>query len=107
MSPSNPIANIIYEADNRMELSLTMKEEVRVVAFQMPPDKAPRPNGFPTLFFQEFWEIVGDDVWDPVDASTNKKMFWNTSTEDSFPGFQRNLTLLPPIFGLSHFATLT
>ena len=37
-------------------------EEVTVVLFQMSPSKAPGIDGFPTDFFQRFWEIVGEDV---------------------------------------------
>ena len=34
-------------------------EEIRTALFQMNPSKAPGFDGFPTDFFQRFWDIVG------------------------------------------------
>lgn len=36
--------------------------EVKTALDQMQGDKAPGPDGFPTLFYQKFWDIVGSDV---------------------------------------------
>jgi hypothetical protein len=33
-------------------------EEVKEAIFQMEKNKAPRPNGFPTEFYQKFREII-------------------------------------------------
>lgn len=35
-------------------------KEVRVAIFQMGPHKAPGIDGFPTHFFQNYWEIMGN-----------------------------------------------
>ena len=35
--------------------------EVRDALFQMPPTKAPGPNGMSAIFFQTYWHIVGND----------------------------------------------
>lgn len=41
-------------------------EEVEAVVFGMKKDKAPKPNGFPIKFYQEFWEIVKLDLFEVV-----------------------------------------
>ncbi|KAA3490115.1 reverse transcriptase [Gossypium australe] len=38
------------------------EKEVRMVLKGMGPTKAPGPDGFPTLFFQKYWHIVGKEV---------------------------------------------
>jgi hypothetical protein len=37
-------------------------EEVKTALFQMSPQKAPGPDGFPAQFFQEHWDICSDKV---------------------------------------------
>ena len=37
-------------------------EEVKTALFQMGPTEAPRPDGMNALFYQKFWQIVGDTV---------------------------------------------
>lgn len=34
---------------------------MRDALFQMPPTKAPGPNGMSAIFFQTYWHIVGND----------------------------------------------
>ncbi|KAL5740040.1 hypothetical protein ACOSQ2_029220 [Xanthoceras sorbifolium] len=38
------------------------RAEVRAAVFDMGPNKAPGPDGFHALFFQKFWNVVGEDV---------------------------------------------
>ena len=38
------------------------REEVELALRQMAPLKAPGPDGMPPIFFQKFWNIIGDDV---------------------------------------------
>ncbi|KAK6162982.1 hypothetical protein DH2020_002823 [Rehmannia glutinosa] len=47
---------------NQHLLSDFTREEVTKALFQMYPLKSPGPDGFPALFYQKFWNIVGDDV---------------------------------------------
>ena len=42
------------------------REEVELALKQMAPLKAPGPNGMPPIFFQKFWNTVGDDVVEAV-----------------------------------------
>ncbi|KAK1592432.1 hypothetical protein Q3G72_024855 [Acer saccharum] len=37
-------------------------EEIRTALFQMNPTKAPSSDGFPTEFYQKFWNVVGKDL---------------------------------------------
>ena len=36
--------------------------EVQQAIKQMVPLKAPGPDGMPLLFYQHYWNLVGDDV---------------------------------------------
>lgn len=39
------------------------RNEVKVATFQMGSLKAPGSDGFPGLFYQKYWHIVGEDVF--------------------------------------------
>ena len=39
-----------------------LEEEVRQAIFQMEPNKAPGPDGFPAEFYQKIWDIIMDDL---------------------------------------------
>ncbi|KAF7807126.1 putative ribonuclease H protein At1g65750 family [Senna tora] len=38
------------------------KFEIETALFQMKGSKAPGPDGMPPIFFQQFWDTVGDDI---------------------------------------------
>ena len=38
------------------------KEEIIQAISQMHPTKAPGPNGMSTMFYQKYWDIIGEDV---------------------------------------------
>ena len=38
------------------------KVEVEIALTQMAPLKAPDPNGMPPIFFQHYWDSIGDDI---------------------------------------------
>ena len=37
-------------------------EEIKDAVFRLPKGKASGPDGLPTEFFQNYWEVVGSDV---------------------------------------------
>ncbi|XP_029150754.1 uncharacterized protein [Arachis hypogaea] len=45
-------------------LKPVMLLEVKAAVDSMSPFKAPGPDGFQAYFFKEFWDVVGQDVWD-------------------------------------------
>lgn len=56
------------------------RSEVLSSLQQMYPSKAPGPDGLPTLFYQRFWDIVGDGITDavlPVLNGSNILPDWN------------------------------
>jgi len=63
-----PVLNIIQPCITMEDnLSLTepiTKEELKQALFQMPPDKSPRSNRFNPAFFQKFWHLCGDDIFE-------------------------------------------
>lgn len=68
--PDREIEDVVSLVDpivsNDMNDALTKlvsRNEVRVAAFQMGPLKAPGSDGFPGLFYQKYWHIVGEDVF--------------------------------------------
>jgi hypothetical protein len=38
------------------------EDEVKKAVFQMEHNKAPGPNGFPAEFYQNFWEVIKEDL---------------------------------------------
>ena len=51
------------------------KEEVEVALKQMAPLKAPGPDVMPPIFFQHYWDSVGDDIAKVVLFCLNSKEF--------------------------------
>ena len=56
------IPRTITEEVNAWLEAKYIREEVEWALKQMEPLKAPGPNGLPSLFFQKYWQDVGDDV---------------------------------------------
>jgi hypothetical protein len=87
-----PVLSIISprvsaEDNARLEAPIT-KEEVRVALFQMHPDKSPGPDGFNPAFYQNFWDLCGDDVFKSVKEWLARGYFPSTLNET-------NICLIP------------
>lgn len=56
----------LTENDRSALMNPVSKEEVWGALNSMKPFKAPGPDGFQAVFFKQYWDIVGDDVWKMV-----------------------------------------
>ncbi|MCI05069.1 endonuclease/exonuclease/phosphatase family protein [Trifolium medium] len=69
-SMHDPVLNLISpkitQEDNEYLVAEITKEEVKNALFQMHPDKAPGPDGFNPAFYQHFWELCGNDIFEAV-----------------------------------------
>ena len=64
--------------------------EVETALKQMAPLKAPGPDGMPPLFFQHYWDSIGDDVV--------KAVLFCLNTKDVLPGLNHTfITLIPKV----------
>lgn len=52
----------VTEEENQHLARIPDEEEIREVIFSMNPWKAPGPDGFPAIFYQKCWGIIGQDV---------------------------------------------
>ena len=52
----------ITEEENDIPTAPFSEEEVRAAVFQMEHNKAPGPDGFPTEFYQNFWDVIKTDL---------------------------------------------
>ena len=75
---------------NTQLLANYMAWKVGVAIKRMAPLKAPSLNNMPPLFYQNYWQIVGNDVTQPI------LNFLNTATLPSHLN-HRNVTLIPKV----------
>lgn len=54
--------------DNYFLTSICTKEEIKVVVFDLAPDKSLGPDGYPPFFFQKYWGLIGNSVCRAVQA---------------------------------------
>lgn len=59
---------ITQEQSNSLNAKFT-EEEVKKAVFEMQPEKAPGPDGFPAGFFQKCWHFLGKEVWEAIEDS--------------------------------------
>jgi hypothetical protein len=52
----------VSEEENEVLMAPFSEEEVKLAVFDMEQKKAPGLDGFPTEFYQFFWEIVKSDL---------------------------------------------
>lgn len=64
------------------------REEIKEAVFQQDPLKAPGSDGFPGLFYQTYWDIVGDEVVGAVQSLFRDGVFLKELNHT-------NVTLIP------------
>ncbi|WJX44074.1 hypothetical protein P8452_31099 [Trifolium repens] len=65
----------ITQDDNDRLAAPISKEELKEALFQMHPDKAPGPDGFNPAFYQHFWDLCGDDIFEAVKEWLDRGFF--------------------------------
>ncbi|XP_042972810.1 uncharacterized protein LOC122304618 [Carya illinoinensis] len=63
------LSQVHPRVDREMNANLTKQfsaKEVKAALFHMNPMGSPGPDGYPALFYQSHWEVVGDDLTDAV-----------------------------------------
>ena len=64
---------MITSQDNDILMAPFTIQELCKVVFSFPPDKAPGPNGFTTMFYQSCWHIIGWDLLAAIEESRRSK----------------------------------
>ncbi|XP_059066552.1 uncharacterized protein LOC131857829 [Cryptomeria japonica] len=60
------IPKVLSDNENHNIAAIPSKEEIRSVVFSFDGSKSLGPYNFPMFFFQQFWEVVGEDVSNAV-----------------------------------------
>jgi hypothetical protein len=60
----------VPDVENNFLTAEYSEEEVRKAIFQMEHNKAPGSDGFPTEFYQTFWETIKGDLLDLFQLSS-------------------------------------
>ena len=63
------IPKVITEEHNNLLIKPISLQEVEEVVQQMKEGKAPGPNGFSSVFFHKFWDLIKFEVWQVVEES--------------------------------------
>jgi len=62
------IPSLVSDAENQMLMSFPLPDEIKAAVFDLNADGAPGPDGFGGHFYQTFWDVVGNDVIQSVQA---------------------------------------
>ena len=65
--------NLVSEEDNDSLLQPIKDSKIKEVVFRMDKFKVLRSNGFGDAFFQDYWNIVQEEVCTMVDPFLNKE----------------------------------
>ncbi|XP_058726534.1 uncharacterized protein LOC131597891 [Vicia villosa] len=84
----NLISPRIEESDNNQLIQSLTREEIHATLFAMHPDKSPGPDGFNQAFFQNFWAVCGDDIFDAATSWLERGFFPPTKNDT-------NICLIP------------
>lgn len=82
------VKNCISNEQNDYLMSRVEKCEVKRALFSMHPHKSPGPDGMSQGFYQKFWHIVGDDVYEFVNIFFISRKFEGSITDT-------NIVLIP------------
>ncbi|MCH80014.1 hypothetical protein A2U01_0000776 [Trifolium medium] len=77
----------LCEDNERLVMPIT-REELKEALFQMHPDKAPGPDGFNPAFYQHFWDLCGNDVFEAATEWLERGYFPSSLNET-------NICLIP------------
>ena len=83
----DPSVKVSNEYNRKLEANIT-EEDVRAAVFGSYAEGAPGPDGFPFLFYQQFWDTIKGDLMLLVDA-------WNNDSLDLYRLNFSLLTLIP------------
>ena len=87
---TDTIPTRVTDEMNQKLISTFTRDEVEAALKQMHPTKAPGPDGMSTIFFQKYWDMVGNDIICMVLNVLNSNM--------SIANINRtNITLIPKI----------
>ncbi|MCH97677.1 CNGC5-like protein [Trifolium medium] len=78
---------ITQEDNDKLVMPIT-REELKESLFQMHPDKAPGPDGFNPAFYQHFWELCGNDIFEAAQEWLERGYFPSSLNET-------NICLIP------------
>ena len=62
----------VSHEENMMLTAPVTDGEIMEAFFQIPPTRAPGPDGFSGCFYQDHWEVIGNDVIKMI------KAFWHS-----------------------------
>ncbi|PNX98658.1 ribonuclease H, partial [Trifolium pratense] len=87
-----PVLSLIHPRvtleDNQRLTTPILKEEIHAALMQMHPDKSPGPDGFNPAFYQHFWQLCGDEIFDAVKVWLERGYFPSSLNET-------NICLIP------------
>ncbi|MCI28064.1 RNA-directed DNA polymerase (Reverse transcriptase), partial [Trifolium medium] len=78
----------VGQEENEKLVAPITKEEVKNALFQMHPDKAPGPDGFNPAFYQHFWNLCGNDIFEAAKEWLERGYFPSSLNET-------NICLIP------------
>lgn len=56
------IPKCLSDLDNSKLMAIPSELEIKLIVFDMHPNKSPGPDGFPAIFFQKNWFLIKDEV---------------------------------------------
>ncbi|KAH9307996.1 hypothetical protein KI387_035907 [Taxus chinensis] len=70
----NIIPNLVSEEDTTFLLHPALEKELQTIVWAMKKGKIPGSDGFPIEFYQEFWDIIKNDLFELVEECRQAKI---------------------------------